>query len=265
MSLASVGEAELFVEEQGQGDVMLLVAGLGGSGTFWRNQVEHFSPRYRVVTYDHRGVGRSPAAPSHSSVSEMAADTLALMDALGIEAAHIVGHSTGGAIGQHLALRSPHRVRSLVHSASWAGPTPLFVELFKLRRKILLDAGVDSYLFSGTLLVNPAWAIEHAYPGMDRIVAERLTVFPGTDVELGRLNAVLKHDLRDEIHRIRIPTGVISAKDDALTPPGMARELAERIPGARRVLLREGGHFCPITVAQDYNRELSSLLTQLGA
>ena len=244
---------------------MLLVAGLGGSGTFWRNQVAYFAPRYRVVTYDHRGVGRSPRAPLHSSVSEMADDALALMDALGIEAAHVVGHSTGGAIGQHLALRTPDRIRSLVLSASWAGPTELFVDLFRLRRKILLEAGAESYLFSGSLMVTPAWAMEGTYPGMEALVEERIKVFPGTEVELGRLNAVMTHDLRQDIHEIRVPAGVISAKDDSLTPPGMSRELAERIPGAHRVLLREGGHFCPVTVPDKYNRELSRLLGRIGA
>ena len=263
MPLVPVGEAELFVEEQGEGEVLLLVAGLGGSGTFWRKQAAHFAPRYRVVTYDHRGVGRSPKAPLHSSVSEMADDALGLMDALGIEAAHIIGHSTGGAIGQHLALREPDRVRSLILSSSWAGPTPLFIELFELRRKILVGAGVESYLFSGTLLVTPAWAIEDSYPGRERIVAERLKVFPGFEAELGRLNAVMTHDLREEIGGIGVATGVISAKDDVLTPPGMARELAERIPGARRVLLPEGGHFCTVTVADQYNREVDRLLQEI--
>ncbi len=238
---------------------------VGGSGTFWRSQAELLAPRYRVVTYNHRGVGRSPKAPLHHSVSEMANDALALMDALGIEAAHLIGHSTGGAIGQHLALRTPARVRSLLLSASWAGPTPLFIELFQLRRKILLDAGVESYLFSGSLLVTPAWAIENSYPGMEKLVAERIRVFPGTEVELGRLNAVMTHDLREEIHKIGVPTGVISARDDALTPPGMSRELAERIPGARRVLLPEGGHFCPVTVSEQYNHELSRLLREINS
>ena len=265
MALVSVGEAELFVEERGEGQVLLLVAGLGGSGTFWRRQVAFFSQLYRVISYDHRGVGRSPEAPLHRSAGEMADDALALMDALGIEAAHIVGHSTGGAIGQHLALRAPDRVRSLVLSSSWAGPTPLFVELFQLRRQILLEAGAESYLFSGTLLVTPAWAIEDSYPGKEKIVAERLKVFPGVEAELGRLNAVITHDLREEIHKIRAPTGVISAKDDALTPPGMARELSERIPGAHRVMLPEGGHFCTVTVADRYNRELSRLLQEINS
>ena len=265
MPLVSSGEAELFVEQHGEGEDILLIAGLGGSGTFWRNQVEFLAPRYRVVTYDHRGVGRSPAAPLHSSVAEMADDALHLMGAMGLQAVHVVGHSTGGAIGQHLALRTPERVRSLVLSASWAGPTPLFTDLFRHRRRILLESGVESYLMSGSLLVMPGWALERSYSGMDDFLRERIKNFPGPEVELGRLNAVLNHDLREEIQEIRVPVGVISARDDALTPPGMSRELDERIPNAVRVLLPEGGHFCPITVADDYNRELLRLLSEINA
>ena len=265
MALVSAGDAELYAEEHGEGEAMLFVPGLGGSGTFWRNQLDYFSPRYRVLTYDHRGVGRSPAAPLHSSVSEMADDTLALMDALRIESAHLVGHSTGGAIGQHLALRSPDRLRSLVLSASWAGPTPLFTDLFRIRRRILLESGPESYLFSGSLLVTPAWALEGSYPGMEAVLRQRLDVFPGTEVELGRLNAVMSHDLREQIQSIRLPTGVISARDDNVTPPEMSRELAERIPGAVRLQLPEGGHFCPITAAREYNRELTRLLDEISA
>ncbi|WP_446831764.1 alpha/beta fold hydrolase [Candidatus Foliamicus sp.] len=263
--LIRIGEAELYAEEQGAGEAMLLVSGLGGSGTFWRNQAKHFATRYRVVSYDHRGVGRSPAAPLHSSVAEMAEDALALMDALDIEAAHLVGHSTGGAIGQYLAFHAPSRLRSLVLSASWAGPTPLFTDLFRVRRKILLESGPESYLFSGSLLVTPAWALEGSYPGMEEVVRQRLTVFPGTEVELGRLKAVMNHDLRDQVKNIRTPTGIISAHDDNVTPPELSRELAQRIPGAIQVLLPQGGHFCPVTVTQDYNRELEGLLGKLEA
>ena len=265
MPLVSSGEAELFVEQQGEGEEILLIAGLGGSATFWSHQTEPLAQGYRVISYDHRGVGRSPPAPLHSCVAEMANDALGLMDAMDIEAAHIVGHSTGGAIGQHLALGAPQRVRSLVLSASWAGPTPLFTDLFRHRRRILLESGVESYLMSGSLLVMPGWALERSYTGIDDFLRERIENFPGPEVELGRLNAVLTHDLREEIQEIRVPVGVISARDDALTPPGMSRELAERIPGAVSVLLPEGGHFCPITVPDDYNRELLRLLSEISA
>ncbi len=260
MSLVSIGDAELYTEVHGAGEDLLLVAGLGGMATFWHRQVDTLAERYRVVLHDHRGVGRSSAAPVVSSAIEMAQDLVALMDALEIDSAHIVGHSTGGAIGQQIALHHPERVRSLVLSASWAGPTQLFIDTFRVRRDILINAGVKHYMMVGSLLASPAWSMGENYPGMEAFLAERIANFPGLETELARLNAVMTHDLRYQVKNIAAPTGVISAKDDSLTPPGMSDELAALIPGAKQVLLPEGGHFCPLTVTDRYNRELVALL-----
>ena len=90
MSLTSIGDAEIYTETRGNGDDLLLVAGLGGSGTFWREQVDLLAASYRVTVYDHRGVGRSPGAPVVSTSEQLADDLLRLMDALGIERAHLV-------------------------------------------------------------------------------------------------------------------------------------------------------------------------------
>ena len=152
--LVAINGYDMYVEEYGQGETLLLVAGLGGSGKFWRAQVEPLSRHFRVVLHDHRGVGRSGPAPLVSNAGELADDLLRLMDALGLDSAHLVGHSTGGAIGQHIALRAPARLRSLVLSASWGGPTPLFVQTFATRRDVLINSGVQNYLMVGTLLAK---------------------------------------------------------------------------------------------------------------
>lgn len=262
----ALGHTELYVEEHGSGEPLLLVAGLGGVGRFWQAQVAPFAQHFRVVLHDHRGVGRSGPGPLISNAGEMADDLLRLMDALGIESAHFVGHSTGGAIGQHIALREPHRLRSLVLSASWAGPTPLFVQTFQTRRDVLINAGPLNYLMVGTLLAAPAWYLAPRFRSAHDFFSARLAEFPGLDVELGRLNAVMSHDLRHRIGDIRVPTFVIGARDDQLTPPGLSEELAQRIPGAQLHLLAEGGHFCPQTVTDRYNEALLGfLLAQRGA
>ena len=147
----SIGHADIHVEEHGDGEPLLLVAGLGGSGRFWSSQVEEFAREFRVILHDHRGVGRSGPGPIVSNAGELADDLLRVMDALGVERAHLVGHSTGGAIGQHIALREPGRLASLVLSASWAGPTPLFLQTFHTRRDILVNSGSLNYLMVGTL------------------------------------------------------------------------------------------------------------------
>ena len=261
----SIGHAELYVEEHGEGEPVLLIAGLGGSGRFWTHQCAPFAQQFRVILHDHRGVGRSGPGALISSAGEMADDVMRLMDALGLESAHVVGHSTGGAIGQHLALRARSRVRSLVLSASWAGPTPLFLQTFHTRRDILINSGPLNYLMVGTLLATPAWYLQQRFASTQDYFRTRLAEFAGLEIELGRLNAVMRHDLRHRLHKIDKPTFVIGAKDDQLTPPGLSEELAQRIPGARLSLLDEGGHSCPHTVTATYNAAvLGFLLEQQG-
>ena len=141
MPKVSIGDAELYYEETGRGEPLLLVPGLSGRGSFWAGQVPDFARDFRVVVHDHRGTGRSTHSRIRYSVEQMADDVLRLMDALGIEAAHLVGHSTGGAIGQVIALEHPRRLRSLVLSATWAGPDPYFQRLFESRKGVLLSPG----------------------------------------------------------------------------------------------------------------------------
>src|SRR5687767_15956212 len=114
----------------------MLVPGLGGQGSFWMSQVPAFSREFRTVVHDHRGTGRSTHSCIEYSVEQMADDVLRLMDRLGIERAHLAGHSTGGAIGQVIALEHPERLASLVLSATWAGPDPYFRRLFEMRKDI---------------------------------------------------------------------------------------------------------------------------------
>ena len=256
----SLGHTEIYVEEHGSGDPLLFVAGLGGSGRFWHAQVQTFSSQFRVVLHDHRGVGRSGPGPLISSAGEMADDLLRLMDALDLERAHLVGHSTGGAIGQHIALRAPERLTSLVLSASWAGPTSLFVQTFHTRRDVLIHSGPLNYLMLGTLLATPAWYLAPRFRSTQDYFGTRLAEFPGIEVELGRLNAVMSHDLRHRLGDIRVPTLVIGARDDQLTPPSLSEELAQRIPGSQLHMLAEGGHFCPQTVADIYNQAVLEFL-----
>lgn len=261
----SIGHAELYVEEHGEGEPLLLVAGLGGSGRFWGHQVAEFSRHFRVILHDHRGVGRSGPGPIVSNAGELADDLLRLMDALGLESAHLAGHSTGGAIGQHIALRAPSRLRSLVLSASWGGPTPLFLQTFHTRRDVLINSGPLNYLMVGTLLACPAWWLGDRFRDTQSYFRDRLAEFPGLEIELGRLNAVMTHDLRHRLGAIRTPTFVIGAKDDQLTPPGLSDELAQRIPGAKLCILPAGGHFCPQVVTADYNaRVLEFLVSRIG-
>jgi aminoacrylate hydrolase len=258
--MVSIGDAELFVEEFGNGDPVLLVAGLGGKGSFWSAQVPALAAHFRVITHDHRGAGASSRSRIVYSAAQMADDVISLMAVLGLERAHVVGHSTGGAVGQHIALRYPQRLNRLVLSGSWCGPDPLFVETFRLRRQVLITCGPQAYYMLGSLLATPADWLRERFESFERYVAPRLEDFPGLEIELSRLSAVMSHDLRSEVGRIRAQTLVLGALDDQLTPAGFQRELASRIEGAELELFVNGGHFFPITQAAAYNARVLQFL-----
>src|SRR6476646_3252818 len=103
----------LVYEAAGAGAPILFIAGLGGHGSYWKAQVRAFSSDFQTVTFDHRGVGASVGPPPYS-IEQWAGDTLRLLDHLKIGRAHLVGHSTGGAIAQVLAAGHPDRIASLV-------------------------------------------------------------------------------------------------------------------------------------------------------
>src|ERR1700760_3908863 len=99
-----IGDGALYYERQGVGFPVMFVTGLGGFASFWQDQVAAFAKQFDVVTHDHRGIGQSDKSPISYTVDRMAEDVIGLMNALGIDRAHVVGHSTGGAIAQTLAV-----------------------------------------------------------------------------------------------------------------------------------------------------------------
>lgn len=150
-----IGDGALYYERQGVGFPVMFVSGLSGFASFWNEQVAAFSKKFDVITHDHRGIGQSDVTRSGFTVDRMAADVIGLMDALDIERAHIVGHSTGGAIAQTLAVEHPKRVASVVLSASWTKPDAYFRRLFALRKDILLRLGPSAYVQANTLFLYP--------------------------------------------------------------------------------------------------------------
>jgi aminoacrylate hydrolase len=258
--VVSIGDADLYYEEAGAGPPLMLVPGLGGQGSFWISQVPVLSHEFRTVIHDHRGTGRSTHSRITYSVEQMADDTLRLMDALAIDSAHLVGHSTGGAIGQVIALDHPDRLRSLVLSATWAGPDPFFRRLFESRRQTLIESGIEAYLRASVLFqATPRWVSQN-----DEFITDihRVTAAASAPVEVlvSRIDAILRHDRRLRLLEIRVPTLVIVAHDDMITPRFYSEELAARIPGAKLVVLETGGHYAPAIHSEPYNAAVGQFL-----
>lgn len=248
-------------EVHGAGPPLLLVSGLSGLASFWSPHIGPLAELFQVVVHDHRGAGSSSQRRIGYSVAQMADDVLQLMDHLGLERASLIGHSTGGAIGQTLALDHPERIERLVLSATWCAADGYFRRLFDMRSEILKAAGPESYVRASPLfLYPPAWQAQNAARLAEE---ERQTLenFPAREVVLARIAAILRFDRREDLGRISSPTLVIGARDDVVVPPYLSEDLGQRIPGARIVMLPYGGHFFPRVVAEEFRQCVLSFLS----
>lgn len=264
MPKISAGDAEIYYEEHGEGEPLLLVSGLGGTAAYWKPNLPALAQRYRVIVHDHRGAGQSTHSKIRYSVDQMADDTVRLMDRLKIESAHLVGHSTGGAIGQTLAARSPERLKRMVLFATWTRADAYFRRLFELRRAVLTKIGPEQYTRAGTLFLYPDWYIvanEQMLAGREALTVK---AFAPVEVVASRIDAIVAFDRTADLARIRTPTLVLCAKDDLVTPAYFSEELARKIAGAQLVVLPKGGHCASETVPEQFNGAVLGFLENPG-
>ncbi len=236
----------------GMGPPLLLVPGLGGIAGFWDFVLPTLADRFTVILHDHRGCGRSSLEPIDFSIDQMAGDVLALLDHLEVDRVHLVGHSTGGAIGQTIALDHANRLDRLVLSATWAAPDAYFRALFATRAAILRSGGPALYLQSSALSLHPpAWIRDH--PELAQVTEEAARQrLPDPEIVLARIAAILRHDRMADLERIAAPTLVVAARDDSVVPSWLSLALADAIVGAETLILPEGGHFFPVTKAERF-------------
>ena len=254
--------ASICWEAFGQGPALMMVAGLGGVASYWTPQIETFSLDYRVIVHDQRGTGRSSQIPVHS-VEQMADDALAVMDAAGVDRALYLGHSTGGAIGVALALKYPDRMAGLVINASTTHGDAYRHKLLGLR-KTLLDVGrLDAYASYTTLLLYPHWYINQHHGQLIADEAKAVQSMGNAQAQASRLDAILNFDPREKLGQVDVPTLVLCAKDDILTPLYFSEEYAALIPNAKLVTLETGGHAASHTVAAEYDRVVRAFFESL--
>ena len=254
---------KLYYETTGEGPPLMLVSGLSGLASFWDVHTAELARHFKVVVHDHRGTGQSSRPSMTYSVDQMAGDAIALMDHLDIEHAHLAGHSTGGAIGQTIALDHPARLDRLVLSSTWAAADDYFRHLFKARSKILEAAGPAVYTMATELFMKPpAWFRDHA-PQMDLSDAAAEQIVSDVGIALARIEAIVRFNRRTELRQIDASTMITCARDDMVTPVYMSEELSELIIGSRSEFYASGGHFFPRLYPEEFNRLLIGFLARL--
>lgn len=264
MPTLRVADAEMFYRERGEGPPLLLLAGHGTDSVYWGLQLAGLSRDFRVIAPDHQGIGRSSRGTAPLTIERMAEDALGLLDRLEIASAHLLGHSMGGLIAQALALRAPERVRRLVLAASFCRVPARARFMAGLRGEILARLGARAY---ATLMMGWSYTLgffeargQEAWELRERWVRhlERLPLDPRVLAE--QAEAVAALDLSERLGALACPTLVIVGEEDWLAPPELSRELAERIPGARLVVLPGAGHALNIERAPEFDAAVRAFL-----
>lgn len=253
MALIEANGITQYYEIQGDGLPLLLVAGMGGTANYWAEQVAHFSKSRTVISYDQRGTGRSSHEPV-SSIEQLRDDLLALLDALGFDRLDYLGHSTGGNIGQIIAIENPERLRRLVIYASTTHGDAYRSKVWRVRRSILENQGPELYGdMTSLMLYPPDWITNHS-DSLEKQQAAQVSMLAPVSVMTSRIEAVQAFDRRSQLGKISAPTLVICARDDHQTPAYFSAELAAAIPDAEFRILDYGGHACSRTVPDKFNQ-----------
>ena len=248
MPLAKVGDTSLCYKVSGDGQPLILITGFASAQNLWYSQVRAFSRYYRVVTFDNRGFGKSDKPPGPYTTKMMAGDTIALMDRLGIEKAHILGGSMGGMAAQEIAIEHPERLDKLILSSTSAGGQPLRDMLFGLieaatpgwnrSRPDLASANLQKFMvamasrsFNGKLYQVLIMPLVRLQARLGRV-----------KVPVGQLQAMLSHNALERLDRIQVPTLVLTGREDRVMPAHSSEVLASGIKSAKLVVIEGGAH-----------------------
>lgn len=244
MPTADVRNAQLHYSDDGDGFPVLLIHGLAGDHSAWAPQVTALRDRYRVVAFDNRGAGRSTQREEAVTTRSMAEDALALLDVLGVERAHVVGRSMGGAIGQHLALIAPERVHSLVLCASFARLDSLGFRVLTNMRQVLEWRGSweDHAHHSAPNFVSSAF-----YNAHPEIVANIIALIASDSrlpaCYIAQNHACLMHDTLSDLGDIRCPTLIMAGAVDPICSLAATGWMRDGIPHSRTVIFDRSSHF----------------------
>jgi len=241
VAFAENQRVKIYWDEQGQGSPVLLIMGLGYPSYMWHRTRPALIANYRTIALDNRGVGKSDVPPGPYPISLMAADAAAVLDAASVDSAHVFGLSMGGMIAQEFAVQYPARVRSLILGCTAPGgpnalrAEPAAIELLRARGFMNEDEAIRASI--------PFIYDQHTPPER---VEEDLTLrrqwVPRPQAYYAQLQGITAWECYSRLSQINVPTLVLHGDSDRLVPPGNAKIIAERIPGAKLITIPNASH-----------------------
>jgi 3-oxoadipate enol-lactonase len=254
---------DLFGRRNGQ--PVLMIQGLGTDSRGWFAQRFAIGSRYRGIVLDNRGVGRSDKPDGPYDLEQMAADAVAVLDAAGIDSAHVIGASMGGVIAQIMAVRHPDHVRSLVLACTACRHLGWRRELLEDWAALAQAQGMRAFAKeSMRWLVGPR-ALRRFWPAFGALTP--LAISAPTHAFVAQVNAILHMDdsVRDLLHTVHVPTLILVGSQDILTPQADSEEIAELIPHAELAIVQGGAHGFMVENFPAFNRLVMEFLGRVTA
>jgi 3-oxoadipate enol-lactonase len=246
MPTAKVGDINIYYESQGEGEALLLIMGYGLYSGHWASLIPPLSREYRVIYFDNRGTGRSDKPDIPYTIKMMADDAKGLLDAIGIDSAHVFGISMGGMIAQELAVNYPDKVKSLILGCTFTGgakailPTP--EALAFLTNPEMAKLPVEE---QARVMVPWLWTqefIDRNPEAVEMYVAITSKCPTPPHGYACQAQAIAFHDTYERLPQITAPTLVIVGSADRIIPAENSGILASRIANAELVVLENAGH-----------------------
>jgi len=239
---------------------VLMIQGLGASKNAWNLQRIAMATRFRIISFDNRGAGRSDKPTVPFTLEQMAEDAIAVLDAASIETAHVVGASMGGVISQIVAVKHPHRVRSLTLVCTACRNHPWRQELLQSWAKTAEEKGMIEVGKEAAQWVMSPRSFRRLVPAFTWMGP--LAALRPRHSFVSQIHAILntREDLVDQLSTITAPTMVIVGNQDILTPRGDSEEIAERIPNAELVVISGAAHGLMMEHSSTFNKILIEFL-----
>ena len=231
---------KIYWEEEGKGAPLLLIMGLGWPSYMWYRTKPLVAEQYRTITFDNRGAGRSDVPAGPYSIAAMASDAATVLDAAGIESAHLYGVSMGGMIAQEFALQYPKRVKSLILGCTAAGgpeakrAAPEVIE-------VLTRQGMTPE--EAARAINPYIYDKETPPSrVEEDLKIRLQWTPTFDGYMAQLQGIMMWEAYSRIAQIGVPTLVVHGETDQLVPAENGKLIAQRISRSKLVMIPHASH-----------------------